>query len=88
MKAQLIALEPWARRLGLRGAVTARRRPMSMGQRSEWVGQPCGGCGNIRVKASDSPTAALLILAFAQQPSDLLLGQGGGPKPLFGRPRI
>jgi hypothetical protein len=47
---------------------------MSMGQRSEWVGQPCGGCGNIRVKASDSPTAALLILAFAQQPSDLLLG--------------
>ena len=54
--------------------ITARGRPMSLGQRSEWLGQPCGGSDNIRVKASDSPTAALLVLAFAQHPSDLLLG--------------
>ena len=69
------------------------RRPRG-GGRCRWAsavsgkGKPCGGSENIRVKAGDSPTAALLVLAFAQHPSDLLLGQGGGPEPLFGRPRI
>lgn len=54
--------------------ITARCRPRPLGQRSEWVGQPCGGSESILVKASDLPTAEPLVLAFAQHPSDLLLG--------------
>ena len=33
--------------------ITARSQPMSLGQRSEWLGQPCGGSENIRVNASN-----------------------------------